>query len=110
MFVVGVMTDLEYSLRATAIATEKAPFGITNAKRANTRKKQLEEIQALVRHPLIQQAVSAISASQLKLNNRNELLQVADQISELTYQFAETADGSQLAAIDRLLPPPTAYK
>src|SRR4029079_13144230 len=29
MYVVGVMTDLEYSLRAVATATEKSPFGLT---------------------------------------------------------------------------------
>ena len=31
MYVVGVMTDLEYSLRATAAATDKSTFGVTSA-------------------------------------------------------------------------------
>ena len=34
MYIVGVMTDLEYSLRATAAASKKATFGVESAKRA----------------------------------------------------------------------------
>jgi hypothetical protein len=110
MFVAGVMTDLEFSLRATALSTQKAHFGITSAKRANTRKKQLEQIQARVRHPLVQQVVDAVSGVRLTLNNKDELLSAADQVSELTYRFAEAADGSQLSAVDSMLPSPQQYK
>ena len=45
MYVVGVLTDLEYSLRAVAAATEKATFGVTSAQRAARMKKRLHEIQ-----------------------------------------------------------------
>ena len=44
MYVVGVMTDLEYSLRAVAAATEKANFGVTERQRAARMKKRLLEI------------------------------------------------------------------
>ena len=43
MFVVGVLTDLEYSLRAVAAATQKATFGTTNAQRAARMKQRLHE-------------------------------------------------------------------
>ena len=45
MYVVGVMTDLEYSLRAVAAATDKATFGVTSAQRAARMKQRLHEIQ-----------------------------------------------------------------
>src|SRR4051812_29489038 len=41
MYVIGVLTDLEYSLRAVAEATEKANFGISSAQRAVRMKKRL---------------------------------------------------------------------
>src|SRR4030095_10496287 len=43
MFIVGVMTDLEYSLRAVATASEKSTFGVTSAQRAARMKKRSEE-------------------------------------------------------------------
>ena len=52
MYVVGVMTDLEYSLRAVAAATDKATFGVTSAQRAARMKKRLIEIQKATNDPL----------------------------------------------------------
>jgi hypothetical protein len=43
--------ETEYSFRATARATAKAPFGITSARRADAARKQLEKIQALAPTP-----------------------------------------------------------
>ena len=62
MYVVGVMTDLEYSLRAVAAATEKATFGVTSAQRAARMKQRLHEIQKLVNDPLLQPALDAVAS------------------------------------------------
>jgi hypothetical protein len=109
-FVVGVMTDLEYSLRAVAAATEKATFGVTSAKRAARMKRRLHEIQRLVNEPLIQAALDAVATVELRLGNSAAITDAADAIGHAAYEFAEQADGGRLAAIDSLLPLPSQYK
>ena len=110
MYVVGLLADLEFSLRATALATQKAKFGITNAKRANTMKKKLIKMQGTLNNPILQDAVTAVSRVTLKLNNRDELLAAAEQVSQAAFTFAEKTSGAELAAIDVLLPSPKKYK
>jgi hypothetical protein len=110
MHVVGVMADLEASLRATASATYKAPFGITAAKRGAQRKRDLYQISQLIDNPQVDEAVTAALSVRLKLNNRDALVAAADAVSRAAYDFAATANGAELQAIDALLPPPAAYK
>ena len=110
MYIVGVLTDLEASLRATAAASEKANFGIAAAQRAARQKRRLYEISQLVQNPQVAAALDAALDVRLKLNNREALIAAADEIGRQAYEFAATADGSQLAAIDPLLPTPAQYK
>ncbi|MEZ6103458.1 MAG: cytochrome c family protein [Pirellulaceae bacterium] len=110
MFVVGLMTDLEYSLRATALATEKSTFGLTSAKRAATVRKKLTAIQQHVNNPQLERALAAVNSVKLKLNNREELEAAAAVVGESAYEFAETQDGTRLSAIDPIVPPPNAYR
>lgn len=110
MYVVGQLADLEYSLRATAKATQKAKFGMTSARRADEVRKRLEAIQAQINDPYVQQALDAVAAAKLKLNNEEELLRTAAAVSAAAFAFAETADGSGLAPIDAWLPKPNSYK
>lgn len=110
MYVVGVMADLEASFKATALATEKATFGITAAKRALAQKKRLYQIRKLTDNTHIAEAMDAALGAKLKLNNREELLAAAERIGQAAYEFASTADGKDLQAIDPLLPAPSSYK
>jgi hypothetical protein len=110
MYVVGVMTDLEYSLRAIAVATQKATFGVASAERAVKMKRRLIEIQELVHNPLIDPALEAVSTVELRTNNGAALTEAADKVGKAAFDFAEQADGEQLSAIDRLLPQPNQYK
>lgn len=110
MFVVGVMTDLEYSLRAAAVATEKSTFGLTSAQRAARTKKRLHELQALVNEPLVQPALDAVATVELRLDNSAAIVTAADAVGKAAYKFAEEADGNQLSALDPLLPQPAQYK
>jgi hypothetical protein len=110
LYVVGVMADLEYSLRATAAATEKAPFGVTSAQRAARMKRRLHEIQELLSDPLIGPALAAVAEVELRLGNSDAILKAADDIGKAAYEFADKADGTSLTAIDPLLPQPTQYK
>ncbi len=110
MYVVGVMTDLEYSLRAVAAATGKATFGVASAQRAAQRKKRLHEIQQHVNDPLLQPALDAVATVELRLGNKAAIVAAADAVGGAANEFAEHADGKRLAAIDPLLPGPNQYK
>ena len=110
MFIVGVMADLEYSLRAVAAASEKATFGVTSAQRAARMKRRLHEIQNLVNDPLIQPALDAVATLELRLGKSEAILAAADMISKAAYEFAAQADGNRLAALDPMLPQPSQYK
>ena len=109
-FVVGVMTDLEYSLRAVAAATEKATFGVTSARRAARMKRRLHEIQRLVDEPLLRPALQAVATVELRLGNAAAIAAAADAVGKAAFEFAEQADGERLATIDPLLPQPSEYK
>lgn len=110
MFVVGVMADLEASLRATANASEKAAFGVAAAKRAARQKRRLYEISQLIDDPHVHAAMDAALGVRLKLNNRAALVAAADAIGQAASEFATTADGATLGAVDPLLPTPDEYK
>jgi hypothetical protein len=110
MYVVGVLADLEYSLRAVAAATEKSTFGVTSAQRAARMKKRLIEIQSLVNEPLLAQAIGAVATVELRLGNRAAIEAAADEVGKTAYEFAEQADGETLGAIDRMLPRESKYR
>jgi hypothetical protein len=110
MYVVGVLADLEASMRATAAATEKATFGVAAARRAAQRKKDLYLISQLADNPQIKRALDAALGAPLKLNNREALVAAADEISRAAFEFAATVDGATMGAIDLLLPAPGSYK
>ncbi len=110
MYVIGVMTDLEYSLRATAGASEKAAFGVASAQRAARMKKRLHEVQALINDPQVAAALDAVASLELRLGNSAAITTAADQISGAAKAFAERADGDAMAALDPLLPRPSEYK
>lgn len=109
MYVVGIMADLEASLRATAEATEMATFGQTSAARAAAQKKKLWEVQRLINDPQIAKALEAVASLELTLGNTENLVKAADEVGKAAMAFAET-DGNQLQAIDPLLPQPKDYK
>ncbi len=110
MYVVGVMTDLEYSLRATATASQKVTYGVTSAQRAARMKKRLHEIQEFANDPLIQPALHAVATVELRLENADAITAAADAVGKAAQEFAEKADGDRLAALDEFLPQPNQYK
>ncbi|GEM_PF-326733 len=110
MYVVGVLADLEASLRATAAATSKAPFGIASAQRAARLKKKLYDISELVTDPHIDDALQAALSVPLQLNHQEQLTTAADAVGKSAFEFARDANGEKLAALDPLLPQPEQYK
>lgn len=110
MYVVGQMADLEYSLRATAIATAPGQYGQAAARRAARARRRLAEMQLRLADRHIQVALDAFAAAPLVAGRRETLSQAADRVAAAAYALAEQADGASLAAIDDLLPSVGDYK
>ena len=73
MFVSGMIAELEASLRATALATEKSTYGITSAKRAARGSVRLASIHAKVDSSQLQQILDIFKSIKLQLNNEAQL-------------------------------------
>ncbi len=110
MFVVGLIADLEFSTRATALATDKTTYGVTVANRAARVAMRLYGVQQKIQNPHVQRALLAFARADLRLNNSGALLAIADEIQEAGKDFAQTEPGNQLAAVDSMLPSPSEYR
>ncbi|MCH8822767.1 MAG: cytochrome c family protein [Planctomycetes bacterium] len=116
LFVVGHLTDLEFSLRALAKAEKKGKYLSAMMRRVNNVLKKLDKIQSAHSISQVATALTAVPrreagdkpqhAGKLKisLSSLTSLIDVADAVSQATKAFANQHDGSDLAAIDSLLP------
>ena len=104
LYVVGCILETEFTFRVLARATEKAPFGLNSARRADAARKQLEKIQSLAPTPELIPIIAIAQAAGLRLKNAAALTAAADQISTLGHEFAARVTGDRLAGIDILLP------
>ena len=110
MFMAGMIADLEFSLRATANATEKAEFGLNSAKRASRAVKRIAAAQKKLNQPILNDIIAVYKSVKLKLNNEHELTEAANSINALGIRFAATVSGEELAAIDRFIPSADRWK
>jgi len=110
MFVAGLIADLEFSLRSTAKATQKAEFGVTSAKRAKRAADRLKSAQQKLQQPLLDEVLAIFDSVKLKINNQQSLEEAADKINKLGIKFAATVSGSQLEPIDNYIPKPDRWK
>ncbi|MFN5708623.1 MAG: cytochrome c family protein [Planctomycetota bacterium] len=110
LFVVGLIADLEFSTRATAVATEKSAYGVAVAQRAARAAERLYAAQQKLNDPLLQQALETFAVVELKTNNANQLNAAADRLAQLGQEFAASRDGTALGAIDSDLPPASTYR
>lgn len=110
MYLVGLMTDLEFSLRATAKATQVAKYGMVSARRAYETRKHLAQIQRKIHHEHLEAVLRQAYAIKLKSNNAEQLTAAADVISQAIYAFAEFEDGSRLVELESEVPSESVYK
>ena len=110
LFVIGCILETEFCFRALARATEKAGFGVTQARRADAARQLLEKIQGLAPTPELAEIVAVARATGLRLHNAGALTVAAEKIATLGRAFATRVTGTQLAGIDGLLPGPELYK
>ena len=104
LFVAGMNADLEFSLRATTNATEKADFAMTAAKRSSRAAKRLASVYKKTKVPELRTIIEIYMGVKLKLNNRESLIAAADQIATLGSEFATQYDGTELDAIEAYVP------
>ena len=110
MYLVGMMADLEASLRAVSKATADSTYARSAAGRAARAKGKLWEAQRILKHPILGQALNAVASIELTLDNGAELEKAAKQVGEVALRFSSSENGASLAAIDSMLPPRSAYK
>lgn len=110
MFVVGKALELEHALRGVAMATRKAAYGVTMAKRAARAIANLKKIHEAAPIPEIQNIIGVAGSVKLKLNNTDALNAAAGKIAAETKKLAATNRGGALAALDPLLPTSDKYK
>ena len=110
LFMAGMIADLEFSLRATAAATEKAEFGINSAKRASRAAKRLAAAQSKLNLSQLDDILAVYKSVELRLNNSKQLNEAADSINALGIRFAATVNGDQLAAIEPFIPSQDRWK
>ncbi len=110
MFVAGMLAELEATLRATSVATEKANFGINAAQRTARAGARLGSVNQKVSIPEVAEAVRIFGNVKLRLNNREKLTLAADEVARLGYEFAKNHDGSAFSALDPFIPAPDRWK
>jgi hypothetical protein len=108
--VVGLAVELEEALRAVGKATEPARYAVAMAKRAHEARKKLRDAARALEMPEFLDMLRAAHSASLKLNNGAELEAAADAVAAAAKQLAGSHDGTQMAAIDSLIPGPDKYK
>lgn len=110
LYVIGRVLDLEYSMRAVALATTKDAYAVAMARRVQRAIQNLAAIQEASPTAQVASMIEIAKKAPLKLNRESELQPLCDQVSQLAREFAASHDGSQLSGIDALLPSPDQIK
>lgn len=110
LFVIGVVVELEESLRAVGKATEKDKYALTMAKRAQIAAQRLAEVAGALKLPETDAMMAAVRTAKLSLNNEAQLTPIADTIATQARALSAAYDGSTFGAIDGMIPGQDAYK
>jgi hypothetical protein len=104
LFVVGRILDLEFSLRSAAKATKEGTFAAAMKQRVNAALANLKEVDKLAGSGELKEIIAAGGAAEPKINNAAALNAAADKVAALGKSYSKAGDGTQLAAVDSLLP------
>lgn len=110
LYIMGVMVELEESLRAVGKATEKDTYAVTMAKRAQLAAQRMAEVAAAVSLPETDAIMAAVKQAKLSLNNEAQLSAVADTVGAQARAVSTKYDGSGMAALDPMIPGEDKYK
>lgn len=111
LYVIGLAVELETALRAVGSATESKDYAFRMARRADAARKKMKAVaKALPDVPEVSRLADAGYAAGLKLQNRKALTAAADQVAKEALALVAKHDGSQFAALDRMIPGEEKYK
>jgi len=103
LFVVGMLLELEYALRALALAGEPGLHATTLGERASKALETLQKIVAANAVAEVEAALGAVAGLAFEPGDPEALIAAADAVADAAASLPEDAD---LTAIDTLLPPP----
>ena len=109
LYVVGKALDLEYGLRALAKVTKKGKYAAATMKRVQRGANQLRMIYSLSPIPEVRKILKIIKSIDRKIR-KEVVLVAAGKIAAVTQTLDDTRDGSQLSALDRIIPQAEQYK
>lgn len=109
LYVVGKALDLEYSVRALAKVTKKGKYAIGTMKRVQRAAGKLQTIAALIDIPEVRIILKIVKGIGRKIR-KEVVLDAADRIAAVNQKLADTRDGSQLSALDQIIPRAGQYK
>ncbi|MEM7353848.1 MAG: multiheme c-type cytochrome [Acidobacteriota bacterium] len=103
MYLAGRALELEHALRGVAAATERGVYLKAMQRRVRDALTEVRGIAAAGALTEMDEAVAIIRSVDLKLGNREALLQAADRLGQATKQMLAGRDGTQLASLDPLV-------
>jgi len=109
LYVVGKALDLEYGLRALAKVTKKGKYATATMTRVQRVVNKLLAIYRLSPIPEVKKILKIIRSIDRK-HRKEVLLAAANAVAVTTQRLAVTRDGSQLSALDRIIPQAEQYK
>lgn len=109
LYVVGKATELEYALRGLASATEEGAFTRWMIRRIKSSRGELDDVRDLTEIPEINSILEAVEDLELTRENAPALLEAANTVNGAIRSFAERSNGTELSALDELLPTPDHY-
>ena len=111
LYVVGLGVELETGIRAVSNATARKPYAFAMAKRVDAARKRLAEAaKAVPDVPELKTLVDYAYSAGLMLNNKPALTAAAEGVSKQITSITEKYDGSKMAGLDPMLPPPDKFK
>ncbi|MYG41099.1 MAG: hypothetical protein F4201_09865 [Nitrospira sp. SB0677_bin_15] len=109
LYVVGKALDLEYGLRALAKVTKKGKYATETMKRVQRAAGNVQTIAALIDISEVRVILKIIKGIGRKIR-KEVVLAAAGRIAAVNQKLAGTRDGSQLSALDQIIPKAGQYK
>lgn len=109
VYVVGLGTDLEYSLRALAKSSSAGNFRNEMKNRVETAVAKLSAANAAQADPAMTSMLAVAQGLDLVVPDRGKLEAAASAIAKSVKKFVSTADGAELGKLDGLIPPEGHY-
>lgn len=103
MYIIGKVLDYEYSMRGVAEATTAGIYSKAMERRTVKARRVVEQIVQLVEAPELVELLRIGRDARLVPDNKEQILNVADQMSAQAQAFTRNHDGSAFEAVDPLV-------